>query len=109
MGFVALADESVYCMTKAAIAHLTKCLAVEWAPPRHQRQRGRAEVFVRTPGTVKWLADEAFRRDLLARIPLGRVAEPPDVAAAVVFLALPAAANAPTGTTLLIDGGWTAR
>ncbi|HSS39956.1 MAG TPA: glucose 1-dehydrogenase [Polyangia bacterium] len=106
-GFVALPTESVYCMTKAAIAHLTKCLAVEWAP-HGINVNAVAPTFVRTPGTVKWLADEHFRRDLLARIPLGRVGEPPDVAAAVVFLASPAAAMI-TGTTLLIDGGWTAR
>ena len=57
---------------------------------------------------MKWLDDDAFRADLLARIPLGRVGEPIDVAAAVVFLASPAAALI-TGTTLMIDGGWTAR
>ena len=106
-GFVALPTESVYCMTKAAIAHLTKCLAVEWAP-HGINVNAVAPTFVRTPGTVNWLADADFRRDLLARIPLGRVGEPPDVAAAVVFLASPAAAMI-TGTTLLIDGGWTAR
>jgi NAD(P)-dependent dehydrogenase (short-subunit alcohol dehydrogenase family) len=106
-GFVALPTESIYCMTKAAIAHLTKCLAVEWAP--HQISvNAVAPTFIRTPGTVKWLADDDFRRDLLARIPLGRVGEPVDVAGAVVFLASPAAAMV-TGATLMIDGGWTAR
>jgi NAD(P)-dependent dehydrogenase (short-subunit alcohol dehydrogenase family) len=67
-----------------------------------------APTFIRTPGTVKWLADETFRQELLARIPLGRVGEPADVAAAVVFLASPAASMI-TGATLMIDGGWTAR
>jgi NAD(P)-dependent dehydrogenase (short-subunit alcohol dehydrogenase family) len=106
-GFVALPTESVYCMTKAAIAHLTKCLAVEWAP-HGINVNAVAPTFIRTPGTVKWLENETFRRDLLARIPLGRVGDPPDVAAAVVFLCSPAAAMI-TGSTLLIDGGWTAR
>jgi NAD(P)-dependent dehydrogenase (short-subunit alcohol dehydrogenase family) len=106
-GFVALPTESVYCMTKAAIAHLTKCLAVEWAA-HGINVNAVAPTFIRTPGTVKWLEDETFRRDLLARIPLGRVGEPSDVAAAVVFLCSPAAAMI-TGSTLLIDGGWTAR
>lgn len=106
-GFVALPTESVYCMTKAAIAHLTKCLAVEWAP-HAINVNAVAPTFIRTPGTVKWLQDERFRSDLLARIPLGRVGEPVDVAGAVVFLASPAASLI-TGTTLLIDGGWTAR
>lgn len=106
-GFVALPTESVYCMTKAAIAHLTKCLAVEWAP-HGINVNAVAPTFIRTPGTVKWLADETFRRELLERIPLGRVGEPADVAAAVVFLASPAASMI-TGATLMIDGGWTAR
>jgi NAD(P)-dependent dehydrogenase (short-subunit alcohol dehydrogenase family) len=106
-GFVALPTESVYCMTKAAIAHLTKCLAVEWGP-HGVLVNAVAPTFIRTPGTVKWLEDDAFRTDLLARIPLGRVGDPVDVAGAVVFLASPAAALV-TGATLLIDGGWTAR
>jgi len=106
-GFVALPTESVYCMTKAAIAHLTKCLAVEWA--RHGiNVNAVAPTFIKTPGTVKWLDDDAFRTDLLSRIPLGRVGEPVDVAAAVLFLASPAASLI-TGATLMIDGGFTAR
>jgi NAD(P)-dependent dehydrogenase (short-subunit alcohol dehydrogenase family) len=106
-GFVALPTESVYCMTKAGIAHLTKCLAVEWAP--HQiTVNAVAPTFITTPGTVQWLADPVFAADVVARIPLGRVGKPVDVAGAIVFLASPAAALI-TGTTLLIDGGWTAR
>jgi NAD(P)-dependent dehydrogenase (short-subunit alcohol dehydrogenase family) len=106
-GFVALPTESVYCLTKAAIAHLTKCLAVEWGP-HGINVNAVAPTFIRTPGTVKWLQDDAFRQDLLARIPLGRVGDPVDVAGAVVFLCSPAAALI-TGATLMIDGGWTAR
>jgi NAD(P)-dependent dehydrogenase (short-subunit alcohol dehydrogenase family) len=106
-GFVALPTESVYCMTKAAISHLTKCLAVEWA--RHNiTVNAVAPTFIRTPGTAECLANDAFRTDVLSRIPLGRIGEPMEVAAAVVYLASPAAALV-TGTTLLIDGGWTAR
>ena len=65
---MALPTESVYCMTKAAIAHLTKCLAVEWAP-HGINVNAVAPTFIRTPGTVKWLADDAFRRDLLVAHP----------------------------------------
>ena len=106
-GFIALPTESVYCMTKAAISHLTKCLAVEWA--RHDiTVNAVAPTFIRTPGTAQCLANDAFRADVLSRIPLGRIGEPMEVAAAVLYLASPAAALV-TGTTLLIDGGWTAR
>ena len=106
-GFVALPTESVYCMTKAAISHLTRCLAVEWAP-HNVTVNAVAPTFIRTPGTAECLASDAFRADVLSRIPLGRIGEPMEVAAAVVYLASPAAALV-TGTTLLIDGGWTAR
>lgn len=106
-GFVGLPTEAVYCMTKAAIAHLTKCLAVEWGP--HQvNVNAIAPTFIRTPGTVKWLENADFRSELLNKIPLGRVGDPVDVCGAVVFLASPAAALI-SGATLLIDGGFTAR
>ncbi|HEV3022022.1 MAG TPA: SDR family NAD(P)-dependent oxidoreductase [Pirellulales bacterium] len=104
-GLVALPTESVYCMTKAAISHLTKCLALEWAA-HNVTVNAVAPTFIRTPGTEKWLLDEAFRKSVVARIPLGRVGEPMDVAGAVVYLASPAASLV-TGTTLVVDGGWT--
>jgi NAD(P)-dependent dehydrogenase (short-subunit alcohol dehydrogenase family) len=107
-GFVALPTESVYCMTKAAIAHLTKCLAVEWG--KHNiTVNAVAPTFIHTPGTKAVLSDPAFRADVEERIAaLHRVGEPMEVAGAVVFLASPAASLI-TGHTLLIDGGWTAR
>ncbi len=107
-GFVALPTESVYCMTKAAIAHMTRCLAVEWG--RHGiTVNAVAPTFIRTPGTDECLSDPAFRADVVERIAaLHRIGEPMEVAGAVVFLASPAASLI-TGQTLLIDGGWTAR
>jgi NAD(P)-dependent dehydrogenase (short-subunit alcohol dehydrogenase family) len=107
-GFAALPTESVYCMTKAGIAHLTKCLAVEWG--KHNiRVNAVAPTFIHTPGTESALADPAFRADTVERIAaLHRIGEPMEVAGAVVFLASPAASLI-TGHTLLIDGGWTAR
>jgi NAD(P)-dependent dehydrogenase (short-subunit alcohol dehydrogenase family) len=107
-GFIALPTESVYCMTKAAIAHLTKCLAVEWG--KHNiTVNAVAPTFIHTPGTESALADPAFRNDVIERIAaLHRIGEPMDVAGAVVFLASPAASLI-TGHTVLIDGGWTAR
>lgn len=107
-GHVALPTESIYCMTKAAIAHLTKCLAVEWGK-YNITVNAIAPTFIRTPGTEEALSDPAFYADTVERIAgLHRVGEPVEVAGAVVFLASPAASLI-TGDTIMIDGGWTAR
>ncbi len=104
-GSVALPTESVYCMTKAAIAHLTRCLALEWA--RHGvAVNAVAPTFIETPGTRRWLDDRGFRASVVKRIPLGRVGVPEDVAGPVVFLCS-RKASLITGATLMIDGGWT--
>ena len=107
-GFVALPTESIYCMTKAAIAHLTKCLAVEWG--KHGiTVNAVAPTFIRTPGTEEYLSDPRRLVDTVERIAaLHRIGEPMEVTGAVVFLASPAASLI-TGETILIDGGWTAR
>lgn len=107
-GFAALPTESVYCMTKAGISHLTKCLAIEWGK-YNIRVNAVAPTFIHTPGTEAVLADPQFRADVVERIAaLHRIGEPMEVAGAVVFLASPAASLI-TGHTMLIDGGWTAR
>jgi NAD(P)-dependent dehydrogenase (short-subunit alcohol dehydrogenase family) len=105
-GFIALPTESVYCMTKAGISHLTKCFAVEWAK-HHITVNAVAPTFIYTPGTEEYLANEETKKMVLSKIALGRIGDPKDVANAVLFLASPAAALI-TGTTLMIDGGWTA-
>ncbi|MGC4053781.1 MAG: SDR family NAD(P)-dependent oxidoreductase [Paludibaculum sp.] len=107
-GFVALPGVSVYCMTKATLVHMTKCLAVEWG--KHGvRVNAVAPTFIATPGNAEVLADEVFRADVVERIAaLHRIGEPVEVAGAVVFLASDAASMI-TGHTMLIDGGWTAR
>ena len=105
-GFIALPTESVYCMTKAAISHMTKCFAVEWG--KHNiTVNAVAPTFIKTPGTEQALLNEEFKKEVLSKIVLGRVGIPKDVANAVLFLASPAASLI-TGTTLMIDGGWTA-
>jgi NAD(P)-dependent dehydrogenase (short-subunit alcohol dehydrogenase family) len=105
-GFVALPGESVYCMTKAGIAHLTKCFAVEWGK-YNITVNAVAPTFIYTPGTEEYLANEDSKKQVLSKIVLGRIGEPKDVANAVLFLASPAASLI-TGSTLMIDGGWTA-
>jgi NAD(P)-dependent dehydrogenase (short-subunit alcohol dehydrogenase family) len=107
-GFVALPGESIYCMTKAGVSHLTKCLAIEWG--RHSiTVNAVAPTFIATPGTAEALEDPDFRDDVIERIAgLHRVGEPMEVTGVVLFLAS-SAASLITGETILIDGGWTAR
>ena len=107
MGHVGACERSVYCTTKHAVEGLTKAAAVELAPHR-VRVNAVAPTFVETPMTAPYLADAEFRADVERRIPLGRLGRVEDVTAAVVYLASDAAALV-TGTSLLVDGGWTAQ
>jgi NAD(P)-dependent dehydrogenase (short-subunit alcohol dehydrogenase family) len=107
-GFAALPTESIYCMTKAGIAHLTKCLAVEWGK-YNITVNAVAPTFIHTPGTEEYLSVPKNRADTVERIAaLHRIGEPMEVAGGVVFLASDAASLI-TGHTIIIDGGWTAR
>jgi 2-deoxy-D-gluconate 3-dehydrogenase len=107
-GLVALPGESSYCIAKAAVVHLTRCLAVEWGE-LGIRVNAVAPTFIETDGTSEALSDAAFRADTVERIAaLHRIGVPTEVSGAVAFLASPAASLI-TGQTLAIDGGWTAR
>jgi NAD(P)-dependent dehydrogenase (short-subunit alcohol dehydrogenase family) len=107
MGHVGAPLRTVYCATKHAVEGLTRAAAVELAP-HGVRVNAVAPTFIRTPMTKPYLADPAFRAEVVDQIPLGRIGEPEDVAAAVVYLASDAAALV-TGISLRVDGGWTAR
>src|SRR6266540_2241093 len=97
---------AAYCASKGGLAILCKQLAAEWAP--HQINVNLvAPTFVRTEQVAHMLSDPQFHNRLLARIPLGRIAEPEDVWNAVLFLVSPASAFI-TGQTLYVDGGITA-
>ena len=103
-GTVTLRGEAIYCMTKAAINHLTRCLAAEWAA-HGITVNTVAPTFIWTDATTPALSEPAFHDRTLAHIPLGRIGETKDVVGAVVFLASPASSLI-TGTNLLVDGGW---
>ncbi len=105
-GTAALKGESVYCMTKAGIDHLTRCLAVEWGP-RGVTVNAVAPTFIWTDGTRPYLAEPGNLDATIRKIPLGRIGEPREVAGVVVFLASPAASLI-NGESILIDGGWCA-
>jgi NAD(P)-dependent dehydrogenase (short-subunit alcohol dehydrogenase family) len=104
-GSTALKGEPIYCMTKAAIDHLTRCLAHEWGQ-YNINVNAVAPTFIWTDGTRPALSDPEFLKQTVARIPLGRIGEPKEVAGAVVFLASPAASLI-NGAILKVDGGWT--
>lgn len=106
MGLVGYYYRAAYCASKAGVVNLTRVLAVEWAK-YNINVNAIAPTFIHTPLTKPMLEDEAFKQDVLARIPLGRFGQPADVVGAVVFLASPAS-DLVTGHTLLVDGGWTA-
>ena len=99
-------DRTVYVMTKHAIEGLTKAMAVELAP-KGVRVVSIAPTFIDTPLVRPFFADPTFRKWVLDHIPLGRLGTVEEVASAVVFLASPAAALV-TGSSLVVDGGWTA-
>jgi NAD(P)-dependent dehydrogenase (short-subunit alcohol dehydrogenase family) len=107
MGHVGAAGRSVYCLTKHAIEGLTKAMAIELAP-HGVRVNSLAPTFVETPLTAPMLARPEFSKWVHDRIPLGRVGTLEEVAAAALFLASPAASLV-TGTSLVVDGGWTAQ
>lgn len=107
MGHVGSPRRTVYCMTKHALEGLTKAMAVELAP-HGIRVNSVAPTFIETPLTKPMLDDPVFRSFVERMIPLGRIGAPEDVAAAVLYLASPAAGMV-TGTSLLVDGGWTAQ
>jgi len=106
MGRVGGPDRAVYCATKHAVEGFTKAMAIEWAPHRI-RVNCIAPTFVNTPLAQQTLTDPARRAWVLSKIKLGRLAEVEDLMGAVVLLASPAGAMI-TGTSVLIDGAWTA-
>jgi NAD(P)-dependent dehydrogenase (short-subunit alcohol dehydrogenase family) len=107
MGHVGAPLRTVYCASKHAMEGFTKALAVE-AAPFGIRVVSIAPTFVRTEMTADQLDEPRIGAELLRQIPLGRFGTPEDVATAVVYAASPAGAMM-TGSSLKLDGGWTAQ
>ena len=107
MGHVGGPIRSVYNMNKWGLEGLTRGMAIDLAK-YNIRVNAVAPTFVVTPMTKKFLKNKKFRKETLKNIPLGRFAELSEIASAVVFLASDAASMV-HGTSLLVDGGWTAK
>ncbi len=107
LGHVGMSGRNVYNMTKFGIEGLTKGMAVELAS-KNIRVNTVAPTFVETPMVKKFFKNKRFKKLALENIPMGKVAKESDVATAVCFLASDAAAMI-TGTSIIIDGGWTAK
>jgi NAD(P)-dependent dehydrogenase (short-subunit alcohol dehydrogenase family) len=106
MGHVGGRNRTLYCASKWGIEGLSKALALDLAP-HGIRSNVIAPTFIETPMTVPFLSDENFRTDVLTRIKLGRLGRVEDLMGAAVYLASDASALV-TGTSLVVDGGWTA-
>ncbi len=106
LGHVGAAGRTVYSSTKHAIEGLTKSMAVELGP-MGIRVNAISPTYIETPLTKPILESKAFREDVLKKIKLGRVGQVEDLMGAIVYLASDASALV-TGTSLLVDGGWTA-
>ena len=107
LGHVSMEGRSVYSMTKFGIEGLTRGMALELAK-KNIRVNAVCPTYVQTPLVQKVFKNKKFKDLVLSRIPMGKTAKEIDIASAVCFLASPAASMI-TGTSLLVDGGWTAQ
>lgn len=106
MGLVGYERRAAYCASKAAVVNLTRVLAIEWAQ-YGIRVNAVAPTFIETPLTAPMFEEKGFRQEVESRSPMGRVGKPSEVAEVIRFLCSDDASLI-TGTTMPIDGGWTA-
>lgn len=106
MGHVGGPNRSLYCASKWALEGMSKAFALDLAA-HGIRSNTIAPTFIRTPMTEPYFADEAFKASVMSKIKLGRIGTVEDLMGATLYLASDAAALV-TGTSLVVDGGWTA-
>ena len=106
-GLVGGPNRTVYSMTKFGIEGLTKGMAVDLAK-FNIRVNSVCPTFVATPRAKKYLSNKKFKKYAINNIPLGRIATESDVATAIAYLSS-SASSMITGTSIIIDGGWTAK
>ena len=107
MGHVGGPNRTTYCASKFAIEGFTKALAIELGP-NQIRVNTVCPTFIQTPMTEPFLKDDEFKKTTIGMIPLGRLGEVKDIMGPFVFLASEAS-SLMTGSSVLVDGGWTAR
>ena len=107
MGHVGGPNRTTYCSSKFAIEGFTKSLSIELAP-KGIRVNSICPTFIKTPMTEPFLKDDKFKDQVISMIPIGRLGEIEDLMGPFVFLASEAS-SLMTGSSLLVDGGWTAR
>nr|WP_100397978.1 SDR family NAD(P)-dependent oxidoreductase [Bacillus sp. FJAT-44742] len=105
MGHVGYYGRAAYCASKGGLELLNKVLAVELAP--HVLVNTVAPTFIETPLTKDYFEDESFKKEVERNIPLNKIGKAEDVAGAILYLASDMS-NLVTGTSLRVDGGWTA-
>ena len=106
MGHVGGADRTVYCASKFAVEGMTRAMAVELGP-HGIRANTLCPTYIETPMTAPYFMNAAFKDRVLSKIKLGRLGQVEDLTGAIVFLASDAS-SLMTGSSLIVDGGWTA-
>ena len=106
MGHVGAAKRTVYCACKHAMEGFTKAMAIELAP-HDIRVNTIGPTFIETPLTKPFFENEAFKKEVLSKIKLGRIGQMDELTGAIVYLASDAS-RLMTGASMVIDGGWTA-
>lgn len=105
MAFVGYFDRSVYSTTKGGITQLTKAFSIEWSK-FNINVNAIAPTFIETELTQTWFKNQEFKKEIIDKIPLGKLAKKNDLFGSVLLLSSDAS-DMMTGNTVFVDGGWT--